>query len=87
MNGKAKSKQTIETDSNPWPFGTKNYVLFAVALVVITVGFILLAMGDTTWTAWFLVIGFCALMPWAIFARPRPESDGQVDDQSPDSQS
>lgn len=85
MNGKIKPKPTVDTDSNPWPFGTKNYVLFAVALVVITVGFILLAMGDTTWTAWFLVIGFCALMPWAIFARPAATSDDQALDQGPDS--
>lgn len=75
MNGKTKPRQAVETDNNPWPFGTKNYILFAVAVVVITVGFILLAMGDTTWTAWFLVIGFCALMPWAIFARPKVEAD------------
>lgn len=85
MNGKTKPKQAVETDSNPWPFGTKNYVLFGVALVVIIVGFILLAMGDTIWTAWCLVIGFCALMPWAIFARPRPEADNQTIDQTPDS--
>jgi hypothetical protein len=84
MNGKTKPRQVVETDSNPWPFGPKNYILFAVALVVITVGFILLAMGDTTWTAWLLVIGFCALMPWAIFARPKQEADDRAIEQGPE---
>lgn len=67
---KPKSKQAAEPAGSLWPFGKKNYVLFAVALVIIVIGFVLLGQGDTTWTAFFLVLGFCVFMPWAIYARP-----------------
>ena len=65
-----RSKQIAAPVESNWPFGTKNYILFAVALVVIVIGFFLLSQGDTTWTAFFLVLGFCAIMPWAIYAKP-----------------
>ena len=71
---KPKSKKALEPAGSLWPFGRKNYILFAVALVVIIIGFVLLGQGDTTWTAFFLVLGFCVIMPWAIYARPNGES-------------
>jgi Ca2+/Na+ antiporter len=54
-----------------WPFGRKNYILFAVALVVIVIGFFFLSTGDITIAPILLVAGYCVLVPWAILARDK----------------
>jgi len=74
MAVKPKSQQAPVPTESLWPYGRKNYILFAVAIAVIVVGFVLLGAGDTTWTAFFLVLGFCVIMPWALFARPGDET-------------
>ena len=41
----AKSK-TVDAPAFDWPFGKKNYILFAIALVIIVIGYICLGYGD-----------------------------------------
>ena len=47
-------------------FGRINYILMAVGLGMIVVGFIFLAFGDITIAPILLVIGYCAVLPVAI---------------------
>ncbi|MFH1687480.1 MAG: hypothetical protein ABIE70_08170 [bacterium] len=63
-----------------WPFGKKNYLVFAVAMVVIAVGYILLSQDDITMAPLLLVVGYCVLIPIAIMIKDRPHG-------SPDSSS
>ena len=59
--------------SEGWPFGNKNYLLFGLALLVTTIGFVLLGVGDVSWAPVLLVVGYCVLMPLAIIVKDRPE--------------
>jgi hypothetical protein len=52
----------------------KNWILFGVALAVITVGYILLRSGSITMAPILLVVGYCFLIPWAIMAREGTEA-------------
>ncbi len=86
---KKKKAADFESKTIIWPFGKKNYVLFAVSLVVLAIGYICLGYGDDpnnsvslTVAPIVLVIGY-ALIPFAIMAKGRPddrdiaESDGE----------
>jgi ABC-type multidrug transport system fused ATPase/permease subunit len=71
-----KSKKTNDSAQfNQWPFGKKNYILFAVALVVIIVGFIALGKGSITLAPILLVFGYCVMIPWAILSKGKKESE------------
>lgn len=49
--------------------GRANYILFGVALGVITLGFVILGTGDITLSPILLVIGYLVLVPLAILKR------------------
>jgi len=70
-----KKKASAADRSLEWPFDKKNYVIFAVALVVIIAGFIFLSLGDITMAPILLVIGFVGLVPYAILARGKVDED------------
>ncbi len=59
-----------------------NYIMMAVALVVIAVGFITLARGSITFAPILLVLGYCVLVPLSLlikFRRPvRQDSTAQA---------
>lgn len=78
MTNKVK-KTSNSTESNPWPFGRKNYILFAVALVVIVAGFIALGQGSMTLAPILLVFGYCVMIPWAILSKGKKESEESSD--------
>ena len=74
----AKSK-TVETPAVDWPFGRKNYILFAIALVILVIGYICLGYGDDpnhpltlTVAPILLVLGYL-LIPFAIMAKGKPD--------------
>lgn len=69
--GRAGSAQMVRAPEK-WPFGRKNYILFAVALVVIVIGFFSLSQGSTSLAPVLLVVGYCVLVPWAILAKDKP---------------
>lgn len=71
------SKKTKASDSPAfdWPFGSRNYILFGVALVVIIIGYICLGYGDDpnhpitlTVAPILLVLGYL-IIPFAIMAK------------------
>jgi len=61
-----------------WPFGKKNYILFAASIAVMIIGFIALGYGSMTLAPILLVLAYCVLMPLAIIIKDRPEDKGQV---------
>lgn len=58
-------------------FNKLNYILMAIGLGMIIVGFILLAVGDITGAPILLVLGYCAVLPLAILINKRSKSDEQ----------
>ena len=74
----AKARPTVQRRSG-WPFGRKNYIMFAVAIAVCILGFILLASGDITLAPVLLVLGYCVLMPIAIWVKGRPDEEEPID--------
>jgi len=62
-----KQKSSVEDKKIVhWPFGLKNYLLFAIAMATIIIGFIQLANGSITAAPILLVVGFLVLLPLAI---------------------
>ncbi len=57
--GKAKEKAVL-------PFTGKNYLLFAIGLFVIVLGYITLGYGSITLAPILLVLGYCVIIPIAI---------------------
>ncbi len=68
----AKKEKKTETESFKWPFGTRNYILFAIGILVIVVGYISLSAGSITLAPILLVLGYCVLIPLAIIIRGKP---------------
>jgi hypothetical protein len=48
------------------PFTSKNYILFAIGLLVIVLGYITLGYGSITLAPILLVLGYCVIIPIAI---------------------
>ncbi len=63
-----------------WPFGMKNYLVFALALVVIVIGYVTLGYGSMTLAPALLVLGYCVLIPVAIVIRDQPDESRTVAD-------
>jgi hypothetical protein len=51
------------------PFGRTNYIIFAVAAVVILAGYIALSRGSITLAPILLLTGYLVLIPWGILAK------------------
>lgn len=51
------------------PFGRKNYVIFAMAAVVILAGYVALSRGSITLAPILLLSGYLVLVPWGILAK------------------
>jgi len=41
--------------------------LFLAGLASIVIGYVVLAAGSMTWAPFLLVLGYCLLIPWALF--------------------
>ena len=67
---KPQVKQTAKAykakDKSILPFTSKNYILFAIGLFVIVVGYITLGYGSITLAPILLVLGYCVIIPVAI---------------------
>jgi len=51
------------------PFGRKNYILFAIAALVIIAGYVALSRGSITLAPILLLVGYLVLIPWGILAK------------------
>ena len=72
MAEKTKKNNVID-DEFQWPFGTKNYVVLAIAVIVIIIGYVTLGQGSLTLAPILLVLGYCVLIPIALIIRGRDE--------------
>jgi len=62
----AKKVKKAAKERFEWPFGPKNYLIFAIGVVVIIIGYISLSAGSITLAPVLLVLGYCVLIPIAI---------------------
>jgi hypothetical protein len=60
------------------PFTSKNYILFAIGLFVIVIGYITLGYGSITLAPILLVLGYCVIIPIAIIINGRKEKPPEV---------
>ena len=62
---------------NSWSFGKINYQLFGIGLLIIILGYIIMATGETESiqsvkiSPIILMIGYCVLIPAAILIRSK----------------
>ncbi len=68
MATKAKQNKAAGEESR-WPFGTRNYIVMAAALIVIAIGYVMLGEGSITLAPLLLVIGYCVLIPAALLIK------------------
>lgn len=68
-----KQKKTAENGQEEvkWPFGMKNYLIFAIAMIVIIIGYITLGQGSITLAPILLIIGYCVLIPISLIIRDK----------------
>jgi len=63
-----------------WSFGKINYQLFGIGLLVIAIGYIIMATGETEsyqsvkLAPLILIIGYCILIPAAILIKPKDKA-------------
>lgn len=67
------SPKAAKTEEISWPFGMKNYLIFAAALIVIVIGYVTLGYGSMTLAPALLVLGYCVLIPVAIVIKDKPD--------------
>ena len=46
---------------------TAFFRLFLAGLASIIIGYVTIAAGSMTWAPFLLVLGYCLLIPWALF--------------------
>lgn len=73
MVAKAKKQSADSHEEIKWPFGMKNYIAFAIAMAVISLGYVSLGQGSITLAPALLVVGYCVLIPVALLIKGRPE--------------
>lgn len=61
-----KKAKKDEANRFEWPFGPRNYLIFAIGILVIVVGYISLWAGSITLAPILLVLGYCVLIPVSI---------------------
>jgi hypothetical protein len=72
MAGKEKDKAKPvaraqgSKEKSALPFSRKNYILFAIGLLVIVLGYVTLGYGSITLAPILLVLGYCVIIPVAI---------------------
>ncbi len=73
------ASKKIENIDNEFklPFTGKNYALFAIAILFILLGYIVLTTGDISISPVLLVIGYCILIPAAIFANGKSKKQNR----------
>ncbi len=60
-----------------WSFGKINYQLFGIGLLVIAIGYIIMATGETDsyqsvkLAPLILILGYCVLIPASILIKPK----------------
>ena len=72
-----KIEDTNNTLFHSWSFGKVNYVLFGIGIVLIFIGYILMATGETESiqstkvSPIILIISYCIIIPTAILIKQK----------------
>jgi len=69
MANKTSKQDRSSREQARWPFGKRNYMVLALALIVIIIGYITLGQGSITLAPLLLVIGYCVLIPTALLIK------------------
>ena len=89
LRTKAKYQRRRARKETPLPFTKTNYILLAVGIAVVILGFIVMAEGSVEGTLplvvapFLLVIGYCIIIPFGILYRKKepPATSTQVQSQ------
>jgi len=84
--GKRKAKPQVKPttkaprakEKSVLPFTSKNYLLFAIGLLVIVIGYIALGYGSITLAPILLVLGYCVIIPVAIMINGGKEKTSEA---------
>ena len=84
--GKRKAKPQVKPtgkaprakEKSILPFTSKNYILFAIGLLVIVIGYITLGYGSITLAPILLVLGYCVIIPIAIIINGGKEKTSEA---------
>lgn len=76
MATKATKETVADNGQFEWPYGTRNYIVFALALVVIVIGYYTLSLGSMTLAPVLLVVGYCVLIPISLLIKGKPGRSG-----------
>ncbi len=69
--------QDNKTLFHSWSFGKINYLLFGIGLLVIAIGYLIMASGETEsfqsvkLAPIILILGYCVFIPAAILVKPK----------------
>ncbi len=70
---KPTAKARRPKEKSVLPFTSRNYILFAIGLFVIVLGYITLGYGSITLAPILLVLGYCVIIPIAIIINGKKE--------------
>lgn len=80
---KKKYRGKAQDTGEPLPFSSENYIIFAVGIFFIVVGYIALSKGpwNSFWSLTLapilLIIGYCIAIPLAILYRKKKQETNQ----------
>jgi uncharacterized membrane protein HdeD (DUF308 family) len=69
MAARSDKQKKTEHAIDKWPFGPKNYAIFATGIISIILGYIFLSKGSITLAPILLVLGYCVIIPVAIMLK------------------
>jgi len=69
----AKAKATSRKSDDSLCFTRANYIFFAIGIITVIIGFIVLKMGSITLAPILLVLGYCVIIPIAIMYRDKKD--------------
>ncbi len=69
----AKAKATSRKSDDSLGFTRANYIFFAIGIITVIIGFIVLKMGSITLAPVLLVLGYCVIIPIAIMYREKKD--------------
>jgi len=75
MAVKTKKSVASRPEEFKWPFGKRNYQVFALAVAVIIIGYVTLGQGSITFAPILLVLGYFVLIPIALIIKGRPRNE------------
>ena len=81
MTAATKKTKRSGSGESKWPYGKKNYLIFAAALVVIILGYVTLGQGSITLAPILLVLGYCVLIPIALLVKGHPDNNDKPEQQ------